>query len=64
MFKQDLEKTEEPEITVPTSLGSLKKEDSSRKISISALLTMAKLLTVWITTNCRNFFKRWEYYTT
>ena len=49
MFKLDLEKTEEPEIKLPTSFGYLKKQESSRKTS--ALLTMPKPLTVWITTN-------------
>ena len=51
MFKVDLEKAEEPEIKLPTSTGSLKKQESCRKTSISALLTMPKPLTVWITTN-------------
>ena len=51
MFKLVLEKAEEPEIKLPTSAGSWKKQDSSRKTSISALLTMPKPLTVWITTN-------------
>ena len=51
MFKLDLEKPEEPEIKVPTSVGSSKKQQSSRKTSISALLTMPKPLTVWITIN-------------
>ena len=51
MFKLDLEKAEEPEIKLPTSAGSWKKQKSSRKTSISALLTMPKPLTVWITTN-------------
>ena len=51
MFKLDLEKAEEPEIKLPTSAGSLKKQESSRKTSISALLTMPKPLTVWLTTN-------------
>ena len=51
MFKLDLEKAEEPEIKLPTSTGSLKKQESSRKTSISTLLTMSKPLTVWITTN-------------
>ena len=46
MFKLDLEKAEEPEIKLPTSVGSLKKQGSSRKISTSALLTMSKPLTV------------------
>ena len=49
MFKLDLEKSEESEIKLPTSVGSLKKQASSRKTS--ALLTMPKPLTVWITTN-------------
>ena len=61
MFKLVLEKAEEPEIKLPTSAGSLKKQESFRKTSISALLTMAKPLTVWITRNCGKFFKRWEY---
>ena len=51
MFKLDLEKAEEPEIKLPTSAGSSKKQESSRKTSTSALLTMQKPLTVWITTN-------------
>ena len=50
MFKLDLEKAEEPEITLPTSVESSKKQKSSRKTSTSALLTMSKPLTVWITT--------------
>ena len=49
---------------IATSAGSWKKQKSSRKTSISALLTMPKPLTVWITANCRKFFKRWEYQTT
>ena len=64
MFKLVLEKAEEPEIKLPTSAGSWKKQESSRKTSISALLTMPKLLTVWITINCGKFWKRWEYQTT
>ena len=51
MFKLDLEKAEEPEIKFPTSARSLKKQESFRKTSISALLTMPKPLTVWITIN-------------
>ena len=58
MFKLVLEKAEEPEIKVPTSARSWKKQESSRKASISALLTMPKLLTMWITTKCGKFFKR------
>ena len=61
MLKLDLEKAEETAIKLPTSAGSLKKLESSRKIS--ALLTMPKPLTVWITTNCGKFWKRWEYQT-
>ena len=64
MFKLDLEKAEEPKIKLPTSAGSSKKQESSRKISISDLLTMPKPLTVWITMNCGNFWKRWEYEST
>ena len=64
MFKLVLEKAEEPEIKLPTSAGSSKKQQSSRKTFISTLLTMPKPLTVWITTNCGKFFKRWEYQTT
>ena len=57
-------KAEEPEIKLPTSAGSLKKQESSRKTSMFALLTMPKPLTVWITINCGKFFKRSEYQTT
>ena len=49
MFKLNLEKAEEAEIKSPTFTGSSKKQESSRKTSISALLTMPKPLTVWIT---------------
>ena len=51
MFKLVLEKAEEPEIKLPTSTGSWKKQESSRKTSTSALLTMPKPLTVWVTIN-------------
>ena len=51
MFELVLEKAEEPEIKLPTSAGSWKKQESSRKTSISALLTMPKPLTAWITIN-------------
>ena len=64
MFKLDLEKAEEPEIKLPTSIGSLTKQESSSKTSTSALLTTPKPLTVWIITNCGKFFKRQEYQTT
>ena len=55
MFKLVLEKAEEPEIRLPTSILLLKKQESSRKISISALLTTPKPLTVRITRNCGKF---------
>ena len=55
MFKLDLEKAEEPEIKLPTSAGSQKKQENSRKTSTSAFLTMPKPLTVWITINCGKF---------
>ena len=63
MFKLDLDKAEEPEIKLPTSFGSSKKQESSRKTSTSVLLTMPKPLTVdhnklW------KFWKRWEYQAT
>ena len=64
MFKLDLEKAEEPEIKLPTSVESLKKQESSKKTSTSVLLTTPKSLTGWITTNCGKFLKIWEYQTT
>ena len=64
MFKLVLEKAEEPEMKLPISAGSSKKQESSRKTSISALLIMPKPLTVWIIINCGKFWKRWEYQTT
>ena len=64
MFTLVLEKAEEPEIKLPTSAGSLKKQESSRRTSVSALLTMPKPLTVWINIHCGKFWKRWEYQTT
>ena len=54
MFKLDLEKAEESETKLPTYAGSWKKQESTRKTSISALLTMPKPLTVWITINGEN----------
>ena len=57
MFKLVLEKAEEPEIKLTTSVGSSKKQESSRKTSTSSLLT-TKSLTMWITTNCGKFLKR------
>ena len=64
MFKLVLEKAEKPEIKLLTSTGSWKKQESSRKTFISVSLTMPKVLTVWITTNCEKFLKRWKYKTT
>ena len=55
MFKLVLEKAEEPEIKLPTSAGLSQKQESSRKTSISALLTMPKPLTMWITTKYGKF---------
>ena len=60
MFKLVLEKAEEAEIKLPTSAGSLEKQESSRKTSISALLTMPKPLTVWITINLWKILKEME----
>ena len=64
MFKLVLEKAEEPETKLPTSAGSSKNQESSRKISTSFLLTMSKPLTMWTTTNSGKSSKRWEYQTT
>ena len=55
MLKLVLEKAEEPEIKLPTSAGSSKMQESPRKTSISALLSMPKPLTVWITKTVENF---------
>ena len=62
MFKLVLEKAEEPEITLPTSAGSLKKQEFQKNIYI-CFIDYAKAF-VWITINCGKFFKRWEYQTT
>ena len=63
MFKLDSEKVEEPEVKLPTFVGESKKQESSRKACASALLTMPKPLTVYITISCGEFLKRWEYQT-
>ena len=63
MFKLDLERAEEPEIKLSTSIDH-QKSKSSRKTSTSALLTTTKPLTGWIMINCGKFLKRWEYQTT
>ena len=57
MYKLDLEKAEESEVKLPTSSGSWKKQEGSRKTSISALWTMPKPLTVWITINCETYMQ-------
>ena len=65
MFKLDLKKPEEAEVKLPMSFGLSKKlERVPEKTSTSALLTMPKLLTVWLTINCGKFLKSWEYQTT
>ena len=61
MFKLDFEKAEKPEIKLPTSVGSFKKQENDYKTSTLAFLITPRPLTMWITTNCGKFFKRWEY---
>ena len=63
-YELDLEKAEEPDIKLPVSTESKKNQENSRKTSTSASLTMLNLLTVWITTHCGKFLKRWEHQTT
>ena len=63
MFKLDLEKAEEPDTKLPTSIGSLKKARESQKNIYYCFIDFSKAWTVWITTNCGKFFKRWEYQT-
>ena len=64
VYKLGFEEAEEPEIKLPTFAVSRRKQRNSRKTSTSASLSMQKPLTVWITTNCGKFLKRWEYQTT
>ena len=64
MIKLDVEKAKEPEVKLPTSTGSSKKQESSRKTSTFDLLTMPRPLTVWITINYEKFLERWECQTT
>ena len=64
MYKVGVKEAEELEIKLSAFIESWRKQGSSRKTSTSAPLTMLKFLTVWITTHCRKFFKRWEYQTT
>ena len=63
MFKLVLEKAEEPETKLSTSVGSSKKQESSRKNIHFCFIDYAKALSVWITINCGKFLKRWEYQT-
>ena len=63
MFKLVLGKAEEPEIKLPTSAGSSKKQESSIKQFYFCFIDYAKAF-VWITVNCGKFWKRWEYQTT
>ena len=63
MFKLDLERAEEPEIKLPTSIGSSKKQENTRKKIYFYFIDYTKAF-VWITINCGKFFKRWEYQTT
>ena len=63
MFKPDLEKAEEPESKLATSVESSKKPKNSRKNIYFCFMNYAKAF-VWIATNCRKFLKRWEYQTT
>ena len=64
MFKLDLEKAEEPQFKLPTSVGSQKEQENFRKTPTSVSLTTLKPLTMWITTNCGKFLKSWAYKTT
>ena len=64
MYKVGFEKAKEPEIKLPTFIGSQRMQRNSRKMPTSASLTTWKPVTVWITTNCRKLLKRWEYQTT
>ena len=64
MSKLSLEKAEEPEIKLPTSVGSIEKAREFQRNIYFCFTHYATALTVWITTNCEKFFKRWEYQTT
>ena len=64
MFKLDIEQAEEPDTKLPQSVESQKKQGNSRKTSTLASWTVLKPWTVWITTNCGKFLKRWECQTT
>ena len=60
IYKLDFQEAEEPEVKLPVFIGSWRNQGSSRKTSTSVLITL-KPLTIWITANCRNSLKRWEY---
>ena len=64
MYELDLEKAEEPDMKLPATTGSSKKQENFRKTFTPALLAVPKLLTMWNTTKCGKLFKRWEYQTT
>ena len=64
MYRVGFKEAKVLKIRLSTFIESRRKQGSSRETSTSALLTMLKPLTVWITTNCGKFFKRWEYQTT
>ena len=64
VFKLVLEKAEEPEIKLPTSFESLRKQEEFQKNIYFCFIDYTKALTVWITINCGKFWKRWEYQTT
>ena len=61
MYKQGLEKAEEPEIKLPTFAGPQRKQGNSRKNVYFCFIDYAKVFDLWITTNCGKFLKRWEY---
>ena len=64
MYKLGFEEVEEPENKLPTFVGTWRKQENSRETSTFASLTKLKPLTLWITTNCAKFLKRWEYWNT
>ena len=64
MTNVDLEKAEEPEIKLLTTVGSSKSKSPRKKNIYFCFIDYAKPLTVWMTTDCGKLFKRWEYQTT
>ena len=63
MYKLGLEKAEEQESNIPLIIEKEREFQEKKKVPTSASLTRLKHLTVWITTNCGQFLKRWEYWT-